>query len=225
MLVPDARLLIFAKAPVSGHVKTRLIPRLDAETAAQLQRLMTIQVVQTATASEICPVELWCYPDTSHDFFQELQQHYPITLYQQQGKDLGEKMFNAASNALQRSNRTVIIGSDCLQYTPRHLLQAFESLAGPDINAVLTPAQDGGYVLIGMNHVDKQLFEDIAWGSVDVLEQTRKVLRRLGWRWQELPCLQDIDVESDLEGIAAYAPKYPLNSELRSLIHRILTTI
>jgi hypothetical protein len=225
MLDASARLLIFAKAPVEGKVKTRLIPRLGTTTATQLQRLMTAHVVQMATMSELCPVELWCHPDTSHEFFQNLQRKYPIALYQQVGKDLGEKMFNAARHAIESSRRVIIIGSDCLQYTPHQLQQALDALAENEHRVVLTPAQDGGYVLIGMNHVDQRLFENIDWGTSAVLAQTRQALKRLDREWLEMPVLQDIDVETDLEAILEYLPQYPLSPDLTTLLQRILTTL
>ena len=221
MLAPDARLLIFTKAPVEGQVKTRLIPYIGTASATQLHRLLTAHVVKIATASHLCPVEVWCSPDTSHAFFQQLRQQYPVTLFTQQGKDLGEKMFHAVSDAMQRATRVIIIGSDCLQFTTQHLQQALDSIAGSNKRVVLTPAQDGGYVLIGMNHIDYRLFENIAWGSADVLTQTRRVLQQLGRDWQELSCLKDIDVESDLKDIADYASGYPLGPELNGLLDKI----
>jgi rSAM/selenodomain-associated transferase 1 len=223
MLNPDTRLLVFAKAPVEGFVKTRLIPAIGAASATQLQRLMISHAVHMAVKADLGPVELWCYPNTSHEFFRLLAQRFPISLYTQLGAHLGEKMFYAASQALQRAKRVVIIGSDCLQFTPEHLRQAIESIDGQDKRVVLTPAQDGGYVLIGMNHVDRRLFEDIEWGSERVLTQTRQALQQLGWHWQELPGLCDIDVEADLRDIADYAPQYPLSAELRALLEKILT--
>ena len=225
MLAPDARLLIFTKAPVEGKVKTRLIPSIGIANATQLHRLLTTHVVKIATASQLCPVELWCSPDTSHTFFQQLTQQYPVTLFTQQGKDLGEKMFHAVSKAMQSATRVIIIGSDCLQFTTQHLQQALQSVAGSTKRVVLTPAQDGGYVLIGMNHIDCRLFEHIAWGSADVLTQTRRVLQQLGRDWQELSCLKDIDVESDLKDIADYASGYPLGLELNALLHKIQTLL
>ncbi|HEY5602275.1 MAG TPA: TIGR04282 family arsenosugar biosynthesis glycosyltransferase [Gammaproteobacteria bacterium] len=222
MLFPDARILVFAKAPVEGQVKTRLIPRIGAAPATQLHRLLTAHVIQMASESALCPAQLWCYPDTSHEFFRESARQFPVTLFAQQGNNLGEKMFHAATHALQAARRVVIIGSDCLQFTPQHLQQAIECIAQPEKRVVLTPAYDGGYVLIGMNHVDRQLFDNIAWGTARVLTQTRAALQGLGWEWGELPGLQDIDVEADLKEIAAYAPRYPLSPALYSLLHKIL---
>ncbi|WP_455206689.1 TIGR04282 family arsenosugar biosynthesis glycosyltransferase [Kaarinaea lacus] len=225
MLFSEARIAVFAKAPVEGQVKTRLIPRIGAANSAQLHREMTIQVLQTATESDLCSVDLWCYPDTSHEFFQHMAQRFQVTLYAQQGSNLGQKMFNAAAHTLQRASQVIIIGSDCLQFTTQHLQQAILSIAMQDNRVVLTPAYDGGYVLIGMNHVDRLLFKDVSWGAAEVLAQTRRNLQQLEWNWYEMPCLHDIDIESDLKDIDTYATQYPLNPELSSLLQNILATL
>lgn len=222
MLFPDARIVVFAKAPVAGQVKTRLIPQIGAADATQLHCLMTGHAVKTATECNICPVELWCSPDSTHEFFQALKSQFPITLHTQQGKDLGERMFNAASKVLERARHVVIIGSDCPQFSREHLTAAIKSLIAEENDAVLTPAFDGGYVLIGMNKADQHLFESISWGSSDVLAQTRMALQEMAWRWHELPTLLDVDVKADLEDIVANEPQYPLSVELKSLLQKLL---
>lgn len=222
MLFPDARLVVFAKAPVAGDVKTRLIPQIGAENATQLHRLMTINAVKIATDTNVCPVELWCSPDNTHEFFQALKSQFPIALYDQQGKDLGERMFNAATDVLGRAKHVVIIGSDCPQFSRDHLTDAIKSLTIEDNDAVLAPAFDGGYVLIGMNKADQRLFDGISWGTSDVLVQTRVALQNMGWCWHELPTLLDVDVKADLEDIVANEPQYPLSVELKSLLQKIL---
>ena len=128
MLFPDARLVVFAKAPITGQVKTRLIPQIGAANAAQLHRLMTSQILTTATESNICPVELWCTPDDTHEFFQQLKSQYAISLFTQNGRDLGERMFNAASNVLGRAKQVVIVGSDCPQFSSKHLTDAVDTI-------------------------------------------------------------------------------------------------
>jgi len=222
MLFPDARVAVFAKAPVTGQVKTRLIPQIGAAFATQLHRLMTTHAIKTATESDICPVELWCFPDENHEYFQDLKNRFPITLFTQHGADLGDKMFNATAHVLNRAKQVVIIGSDCPQFTCKHLIDAIQSISTGDNDAVLTPAFDGGYVLIGMNKVEQRLFDNISWGTSDVLLQTRNVLKDIGWRWHELPSLRDVDVGADLEDIVANEPQYPLSAELKSLLQKLL---
>ena len=222
MLFPDARLVVFAKAPITGQVKTRLIPQIGAANAAQLHRLMTSQILATATESNICPIELWCTPDDTHEFFQQLKSQYPISLFSQSGSDLGERMFHAASDVLGRAKQVVIVGSDCPQFSAQHLTDAVDTITETNNDMVLTPAFDGGYVLIGMNKVGHRLFDHISWGSSNVLAQTRVALQDLGWRWQELPTLRDVDEVADLEDIVANEPQYPLSVELKSLLQKIL---
>jgi glycosyltransferase A (GT-A) superfamily protein (DUF2064 family) len=89
-----------------------------------------------------------------------------------------------------------LIGSDCPALAPRHLRRADKALRG-GADAVLAPAEDGGYVLIGLSRFDRRLFDGIAWGSAKVLEETRARLRALGWRWQELETLWDVDRPAD----------------------------
>ena len=219
---PDARLLIFAKAPVPGQVKSRLVPDIGEHAAAELHRLMTLNTVVMAVNSGICPVELWCSPDPSHQFFQKLGQRVPVTLRTQQGSDLGERMFHAAGCALQEANSIIIIGSDCLQITNDHLAMAMAYLAEQSLECVVAPAYDGGYVLIGMNKIDRRLFQNIDWGTSDVMKQTQDALRGLQWRWAELPTLRDTDVKTDLLHILSSRDQYRPDPGIDSLLQDII---
>jgi rSAM/selenodomain-associated transferase 1 len=219
---PDARLLIFAKAPVPGQVKSRLIPELGEAAAAQLHRLMTLNVVSMAVDSAVCPVELWCFPDSEHAFFRDIQRRFAVELYTQQGGDLGQRMYHATECALQRANQVMIIGSDCLQYTATHFEHALQQLSSEHCDAVIAPAHDGGYVLLGMKQIDKRPFQHIDWGSGHVLEQTRDAFRQLQWRWHELPTLRDTDVKADLLHILSHRNLYRPDSEIDNLLQRCI---
>ncbi len=107
------------------------------------------------------------------------------------------RMHGAFSASLRDAERVVLIGSDCPEFDPDYLEAAFGALAQQD--AVLGPAVDGGYVLIGLRTAAALLFEDIAWGTPQVLQTTRDRLHRLGWRWTELPPRHDIDEPGDLQ--------------------------
>lgn len=193
---PAARLLIFTKAPRPGEVKTRLIPALGAEGAARLQATLTRRFVEAVTQARVCPVELWVAPDASHPLFLELARRHGLALYPQHGADLGERMLHACRQAATRGDPLLLAGTDCPGLTPALLLRALRALQGHD--AVLNPAVDGGYVLLGLRHVEPALFRDMPWGSDQVAELTRERLRHLRRGWLELPPLGDIDRPEDL---------------------------
>ncbi len=198
MHYPDARILIFAKAPEPGEVKTRLIPALGAVAAAELYRRLLLTTVARVTAAALCPVQCWCAPEPPHPFFEHLGARYGVSLYAQTGTDLGERMQRAAQSALEQARSVLLIGGDCPELGERHLRQALAWLsAGED--AVVGPAEDGGYVLLGLKRTDDLLFSAIPWGTEEVLGLTRQRLRVLGWRWRELETLWDLDRPSDLK--------------------------
>ncbi len=147
---PDAVLMIFCKAPIPGQVKTRLIPELTAEQAAELHIELSTKTLQRAIQSNLCPVQLWCTPTTGHDFFTASKAAYPIVLKQQQGADLGERMHRAFCSALAEYSHALLMGCDCPSLTGQDLEQALTAL-NQENDVVLAPAEDGGYVLIGLN--------------------------------------------------------------------------
>ncbi len=193
----DARIMVFAKAPVAGAVKTRLIPALGAQGAAALHATLTRHCIATAVGSGLCPVDLWCSPDTSHPFFAQCSKDFGVTLHQQQGDDLGARMAHAFDSVLQQGPYAVIIGTDCPTLTTQDLRMALDTLQD-GFDAVIGPAEDGGYVLLGLRKAAPLLFEDITWGSGEVLAVTRERLKRLQWRWRELAPRRDVDRPEDL---------------------------
>ncbi len=198
MQFPDARILIFAKAPEPGQVKTRLIPALGAEGAADLYSHLLERTVAFVTAAGLSPVQLWCTPDPNHAFFQQLASQYDLSLYEQSGVDLGERMYSAADLALKESEAVVLIGADCPLLGRVHLSQSLQWLMDGN-DAVVGPAEDGGYVLLGLRQNDAVLFEEMPWGGDQVLRLTRERLAGLGWCWQELEMLWDMDRPADIE--------------------------
>ncbi|MBC8007969.1 MAG: TIGR04282 family arsenosugar biosynthesis glycosyltransferase [Prolixibacteraceae bacterium] len=189
-------ILIFARAPVPGDVKTRLIPLLGAHGAASLHRRLTEHALAVAHESGIGPVELWCTPSIDDAFFQRSHERFKAELHLQCEGDLGMRMLDAFENALGRSRHVLLIGSDCPSMTGADLWTAVRALRdGRD--AVFCPAQDGGYTLIGLRHAMPALFDAITWGTGSVMEETRQRLRILGWRWHELPTQWDVDLPED----------------------------
>jgi len=194
-----------AKAPIPGLAKTRLIPSIGAHAAAVLQERMTERAVETALAAAIGPVTLWCAPDPSHPSFRDLVARHRVTLKRQPAGDLGARM-QAAVAASGRS--ALVIGTDCPALTPAHLRAAANALR--DNEAVLIPAEDGGYVLIGVRAAYPQLFAGIAWGTATVLNETRARIAALNVRSIELPALWDLDTEADLARFERLFPELAL---------------
>jgi hypothetical protein len=201
---PDAVLMIFCKAPVAGQVKTRLTTELTAEQARQVHIELTLRTLQLATASNLCPVQLCCTPSTDHPFFAASAQTYQVMLQQQQGSDLGERMNNAFCLALKRYSRALLIGCDCPSLTGRDLEEALTALNRKKC-CVLAPAEDGGYVLIGLNHPQPELFAHMPWGTERVLELTRARIKHFNLRYHALRQQWDIDTPLDLVRYRALA--------------------
>jgi len=205
MQFPNARILVFAKAPEPGQVKTRLIPALGAEGATELYMSLLKQTVESVTVADLAPVQLWCAPNSTHAFFQQLASCHNLSLYNQSGADLGERMSSAADQALQESEAVVLIGADCPMLGRDHLRQSLQWLMD-GYDAVVGPAEDGGYVLLGLHHNNALLFEEMPWGGDQVLGLTRQRLAELGWCWQELEPLWDLDRPPDLERLQKLNP-------------------
>lgn len=197
MTTERVNLAIFAKAPIPGLAKTRLIPALGAAQAARLQRQLTLRTLATAFAAQVGPVSLWCAPDTGHRFFRALARCRGLRCEPQQGADLGARMA-ACFAQLTRHGPTILIGTDCPALSVADLRHAAQALH-EGIPVVVTPAEDGGYVLIGLRAALPALFSDIAWGSERVMAQTRQRLLALGTRWREPPARWDLDRPEDLE--------------------------
>ena len=178
-------------------MKTRLVPLLGEKGAARLHSRLVERTIRTATASKIDRIYLYCSPGTQEEFFERIQNRFRVHLRAQGRGDLGERMYRAFGRVLRNHTCAVLIGSDCPALRASDLRAAARALrAGAD--AVLAPAEDGGYPLIGLRRASRRLFEGIPWGSSAVLERTRTRLRRLGWRWKELRTLWDVDRPEDV---------------------------
>jgi hypothetical protein len=193
-----AAILVFARAPVPGRAKTRLVPRLGEWRAARLQARLTLRAVRTARLAGCGTVELHAEPDRCHDFFLLCARKLRVRVENQTGRDLGERMQRAIGSALRRYRAVILIGTDCPALRPRDLRRAARYLCG-DCEAVLAPAEDGGYVLIGMKRPIGKLFEGIVWGGPAVFEQTKARLNEAGARWRALRTLWDVDRPQDLD--------------------------
>jgi uncharacterized protein len=194
-------LAVFARAPVPGEAKTRLIPRLGAAGAARLQAALIRRALRTATDAALGPVSLWCAPDCSHPVFAACRDELDVALAPQCGRDLGARMLHAFT-VLCPVQRVLLIGTDCPALTVDALRAAAAALDEGD-DAVFVPAEDGGYVLVGLARPIAVLFGDIAWGSDRVMAQTRDRLRAAGVHWRELAPSWDVDRPEDLTRLLA----------------------
>ena len=194
-----AAVAVLAKAPVAGLAKTRLIPLLGAAGAARAQRSFALRTLATVRAACTGAVTLWCAPHATHRFFRALQLRHGVQCVAQPAGHLGERMQAAVDAHFAHSAYTplLIVGTDCPALTPAHLQQAADALQQHD--AVLIPAEDGGYVLVGMRRPVPLVFERVDWSTPQVLAQTRQQLRQAGATWLELPTLWDVDEPADWE--------------------------
>lgn len=198
MEYPHARLLVFAKAPVPGQAKSRLVPVLGADGAARLHARLVRRALATATAARLCPVELWCSPACDHPYFSALEEEFAATLHVQQGDGLGARMDHALNDALMRaSGPAILIGTDCPAIDADYLREAVGTL-DRGCDAIIGPALDGGYVLVGLKAPAPSVFKGVDWGTERVLGQTRERLSAAGMAWRELAALPDIDRPEDL---------------------------
>ena len=199
MPMPLVDIAVFAKAPVAGEAKTRLVPRLGAAGAARLQERLIDSALETAIALSDSRVTLWVAGDARHPFIAGCAQRVGVRVRIQQGCDLGARMLNAFADTLapDRCDRCLLIGTDCPALTTADLAAAAQALAAND--AVVQPAEDGGYVLIGLRAPHAPLFEGIEWGGPKVMQATRERMARLGLRWCERPPLPDLDTPEDYE--------------------------
>lgn len=198
----DARhtlVVVLAKAPQPGRVKTRLTAALGAEGAARLHARLLERTIATALAARCGPVELHGTP-ASHQFLRSLARRHGIALRAQARGDVGARMQEAISCGLRKHPRVVLVGSDCPALAARDLRLASRWLHGSD--AVIAPAEDGGYPLIGLRRTSCRLFEGVPWSTDGVMAETRLRLARLGWRLRELRTLWDVDRPEDLTRLA-----------------------
>lgn len=198
----NTALIVFAKAPRPGAAKTRLVPLLGAEGAAALHARLIRHSLATACASGLRPLELHGAPDAEDPFLRGCADVCDIPLVPQTGDELGERMRNALERALANVPRVILIGTDCAALTVRHLREARDALVARN-DAVFVPTEDGGFALIGATRCESRLFEGIAWGGAVVMSAMRTRLAAMGWRWQELETLWDVDRPGDYERLVA----------------------
>jgi rSAM/selenodomain-associated transferase 1 len=189
-------LILFYRNPELGKVKTRLAATIGDEKALAVYFLLTHH---TMTVAAPVPCDKIIY----YSDFVDTEDNWPSKIFQkslQQGFGLGDRMMHAFREGFRNYKSICIIGTDCFELTQEILEDAFGQLETHD--AVIGPARDGGYYLLGMNRLHPEFFHDKSWSSDLVAAATMNDFRKLGLRFTELPLLTDVDQEKDLpEGV------------------------
>ena len=190
---------MLARAPVAGRVKTRLIPALGAQGACDLQQLLRERALQLP-AYGLSERFLWLddLPDAG---LQQLALNLGWTLVEQPAGDLGERMRRIATLGLAESDAVILIGNDCPALDGNYLQAACGALQEQPV--VIGPAEDGGYVLLGLRCMTASLFSDMPWGTERVFDITLQRLQQLDWCPALLTTLWDVDRPEDLSRLAA----------------------
>lgn len=192
---------VFCKPVVPGTVKTRLIPAYGAEGAARIYAQLAdrcLRTVQLACATGSATASLWVAGDVSHPTVADWSNRISLPAFAQCEGDLGARMFDCLSRLAISHGRVLLVGTDCPLLDVDHLLAAADLLT-PDCAWVFTPAEDGGYVLVGSNRPAPEPFINIAWSSAQVMAQTRTAMSNRSLRWAETKTLWDVDDPADVE--------------------------
>lgn len=194
----EVPILVFARAPIAGRCKTRLIPRYGARGAAALHRQLVRKTVRTALDAGCGPVQLWAAPASRHPFFVGLCAQLGLSLHRQQDGDLGQRMSRALSQVLDRgAPAAILVGTDAANLVADDIRRAAVALLD-SADAVLQPAGDGGYVLIGLRRRAGSALAGVRWSSGQELAQSRVRLRQRGLRVHLLEDRWDVDHPRDV---------------------------
>jgi rSAM/selenodomain-associated transferase 1 len=196
-------LIIFAKEPEHGRVKTRLIGHMDDNEVLELYKdfvRKTIELVKDVPSDET----FLAYDSSGEaSFIKSIKGG--LSLFRQEGKDLGERMHNAFIYSGKRGNEaTIIIGSDSPDMPPEFIKKGFDSLEKSDI--VVGPSRDGGYYLVGLKQPDERIFKDVNWSSDKVFFETMNNIKNAGKvaslvdEWYDIDTIQDLEFYNRRKG-------------------------
>lgn len=193
-------IVIMAKVPSAGNVKTRLQPFLSSGQCAALSGAFLFDTVNKA--KNVCENVILAYtPDGKTE---DLKKFLPSekNFLEQTGVDLGERMFNAFKFAFeQTAGAVVMIGTDSPTFPFDFIEQAFEFLE-TNSEVVLGKTEDGGFYLIGLRTLEKKIFENIRWSSPRTFEQIFENIHRLNLHLREVPSWYDVDEQKDFEKLS-----------------------
>jgi hypothetical protein len=191
-------LIIFAKAPIPGEVKTRLCPPLTPDEAASLHGTLVLDAVERAKGLPGASLYVAGTPDLAHPFFKVMEGRYGAKLLPQRGPDLGSRMKWAMQDAFELGAQEALLTGTDLPTLPRaHLVEALTLVKRHDV--VLGPTADGGYYLIGLRKMVPALFDGIEWSTASVFAETQKKIEQAGLSLGLLPECRDLDTLEDLK--------------------------
>ncbi len=197
----QAALLVFAKPPLAGVAKTRLIPALGAAGAARLAVALLEHALVEAARARLGPV--WLYTTARHRRLARMARACGARRRLQRGADLGERMVQALQRACRDAPAALLLGADCPGLDAARLQRA--ALALQQVDVVFVPALDGGFTLVGCRAqaagAMARLFAHQTWSVCDVMQRMRAGMRALDMRWLELEALADIDTPADLAAL------------------------
>jgi uncharacterized protein len=196
----SVHIAVFCRPLVAGQVKTRLIANYGEAGATQIYQRMverTLTTVRTTCDAINATASLWVAGDCAHPSIVEWSQRFELSVHAQSTGDLGVRMFDCLIHSKLRAHNAILIGTDCPAFTAEHITMA-ATLLRNETPWVFTPAEDGGYVLVGSNAPTAAPFENIDWSTARVMDQTRAALKRAALSHAELPTLWDVDLPEDV---------------------------
>jgi len=201
MVKSPLHIALFCKPPTSGQVKTRLIPAYGSQGATRIYLQLaerTMQTVRAACTTLDAEASLWVAGDISHPAVLDWAERFSLPVAQQGAGDLGAKMLDCLATLARQHERVLLVGTDCPALSVDHLRTAADALTF-DCPWVFTPAEDGGYVLVGSNRPSAEPFSGIDWSTAKVMAQTRMTLSAHGLGWKETDTLWDVDEADDVK--------------------------
>jgi rSAM/selenodomain-associated transferase 1 len=191
-------LLVFAKEPVPGKVKTRLAAAIGAERAARVYNDLLMTTLGhgygAVRARKVSRIELWCDPDCDSTFFKSIATAFGASRHRQPSGDLGTRMAHAIADGLTRAPAVLLVGSDCPLLDPVRLGDAAARLG--DHEAVLGPAEDGGFVLVGARR--PVTFDGVRFSTAHAFADAAAAFARAGIQFAALAVSWDVDEPADL---------------------------
>jgi len=219
-MMPDrhpSAVILFAKAPAVGRVKTRLAVRMAAKEATRLYEAFLRDSLAIVRAAK-CDLRVLAYTPPEAEAEMKQMASKGFWFHEQAGRDLGERMVDAFKTAFEEGfRRVVILGADSPTLPVRYVNQALRALKRVDV--VLGPALDGGYYLVGLAKPRPELFRGVAWSTPKVLSQTIRRIKRTGLSLHLLPPWYDVDAPDQVEFLASHLAALHAAGDRRTAQH------